>query len=922
MPNATPTTASHLAGPALDHAALDRLLTSGALALPDLTSRRAEFKMYTAAATTGDDINPDTGNPRVRAIGSSTIRDLQGDTMELSALQDMQKAPPGLAIFVNHSYEVPEDVVGRLFDYPTAQMKRDIADLALDIEVLTNVNPRAKQLHAGILAGVRQGISIGCMITAAQWVDEDGNPVPDDEIDFWDIWEGRLHLHILGVDPLEWSFVGIPANQRSWVQYAAQGLFRRALRDRESTTAQRLAPLVRAWFPTDFQHDLLDLAGDDAALRKNVGEVAPRRGDGKHILWLPERATFGLRNPQTKRIQELSRERVGALLAGEAAPVEKAEKHLTPSEPTAATAVLTESTVEATESATASASTTVESESEKSVTSESAGENAGESAGASGEVSAPAAATEAEAEAEMAQEKTVSGTGGDITIKADGTHGAYTGSHAHSHSAFKEQGGDDNHEHEHSHDGDADHHHGHEDADEEADAAKSAPADGIETHGIEGPAADGVADGVADGAEQTVTLSVSAGVVVLDSQRAALLKTYQDMLTPLGFVVREASESTAAPNAAHNDLHKDLVDNDADAQRVISYMSNLDMYLDQASLCSDQLMDLLNIPDVDRDDDDDSAQESQDNSDVAGPRYPAGVSEALSGGSGVSVRRLLTRAGARNSAEDRASLQAIHDAVYALTDGMCCSAATETPEGGGDNADGADTASGNGGGQSATDLEEAQRLLGGGGSASMSILPQLIASIEAFGEVATTLKSLSLPALDEKVKALSAAVDAANAQQDALTAEQERTAGEIARLRGMPQGRPTASAQRSAATANTDSPIPVVTAESLTPAGQAREAAHALATAKAQTSVQYVAGVGQCRLWPASIGTGVGTGVGKDARPALTSLQRMALEMGFAAIRRALPASPDGAAPTSAEALVAAYTSGATALIPIVQDGE
>lgn len=49
-----------------------------------------------------------------------------------------------------------------------------------------------------------------------------------------------------------------------------------------------------------------------------------------------------------------------------------------------------------------------------------------------------------------------------LIIRADGSHDAFSGTHTHAHSAFGEQGGDEQHEHSHSHDGDSDHQHSHD----------------------------------------------------------------------------------------------------------------------------------------------------------------------------------------------------------------------------------------------------------------------------------------------------------------------------------------------------------------------------------------------------------------------------------------------------------------------------
>lgn len=70
-----------------------------------------------------------------------------------------------------------------------------------------------------------------------------------------------------------------------------------------------------------------------------------------------------------------------------------------------------------------------------------------------------------------------------ITGAAAGTtHGPFTGTHTHPHTAGGEQGGDATHEHEHSHDGDADHGHSH--ADSASDAAARLIAAGFDPHEV------------------------------------------------------------------------------------------------------------------------------------------------------------------------------------------------------------------------------------------------------------------------------------------------------------------------------------------------------------------------------------------------------------------------------------------------------
>lgn len=57
--------------------------------------------------------------------------------------------------------------------------------------------------------------------------------------------------------------------------------------------------------------------------------------------------------------------------------------------------------------------------------------------------------------------KLIKGSGGDVTVADDGTHKAYTGTHAHNHSTMGSQGGDDMHNHDHVHDADSAHDHSH-----------------------------------------------------------------------------------------------------------------------------------------------------------------------------------------------------------------------------------------------------------------------------------------------------------------------------------------------------------------------------------------------------------------------------------------------------------------------------
>lgn len=153
------------------------------------------------------------GKMRLHGVASSTTKDLHGDTMESTALEDMERAANNnLTIFLNHSYEVPEDVAGSV---ERAQMKTRGADQVgnpnydLDMDILINdANPRAVKAFEAIEKGTKLGLSIGALIP-------DGGAVRDKKSGSY------LIQH---VDLLETSLVGIPANPRSWVEYAAKSL--------------------------------------------------------------------------------------------------------------------------------------------------------------------------------------------------------------------------------------------------------------------------------------------------------------------------------------------------------------------------------------------------------------------------------------------------------------------------------------------------------------------------------------------------------------------------------------------------------------------------------------------------------------------------------------------------------------------------
>jgi HK97 family phage prohead protease len=170
---------------------------------------QVKFKVFSGllkASRSGD------GRLRLSGIASSTTKDLHGDTMQPTAIEDMERqANAGLTIFLNHSYDVPEDVAGSV---ERAKMHTRGVDAEgspnydLDFEIVINdENPRAVEAFKGIEKGAKLGLSIGAMIPEnGARRNKNGSYLID-------------HVELL-----ETSIVGIPANPRSWISNAVKAL--------------------------------------------------------------------------------------------------------------------------------------------------------------------------------------------------------------------------------------------------------------------------------------------------------------------------------------------------------------------------------------------------------------------------------------------------------------------------------------------------------------------------------------------------------------------------------------------------------------------------------------------------------------------------------------------------------------------------
>jgi phage head maturation protease len=198
------------------------------------------------------------GKMHLSGIASSTVKDLHGDTMLASALEDMERAGnQNLTIFGNHEYKVPEDVYGSVQKASmrpagTVDASGDpIYDLGFDI-VVNDKNERAVKTWEAIDSGTKLGLSIGAMIP-------EGGATRNKKSGAYTI------AH---VDLLETSIVGIPANPRSWVQNAVKSI-------RETVKAATTVPLGSPQLTLDAEAGTYQIQGRlaDVGLSLGVDEV-------------------------------------------------------------------------------------------------------------------------------------------------------------------------------------------------------------------------------------------------------------------------------------------------------------------------------------------------------------------------------------------------------------------------------------------------------------------------------------------------------------------------------------------------------------------------------------------------------------------------------------------------------------------------
>ena len=172
-----------------------------------------DFKLYTSALKA---YTAENGDLHVVGTTSSTIRDLHGDEMTLSALKSMEEtAKNNMTVFLNHNYNVPDDIFGSVTDARIVKRFDDetgaeVYDLDVDVRVVgEDENPLAMKTYRAIKRGVKLGLSIGARVDKVSKKKGDG---------------GEDTYVIESVRLLETSVVGIPANQRSYLQNALKSL--------------------------------------------------------------------------------------------------------------------------------------------------------------------------------------------------------------------------------------------------------------------------------------------------------------------------------------------------------------------------------------------------------------------------------------------------------------------------------------------------------------------------------------------------------------------------------------------------------------------------------------------------------------------------------------------------------------------------
>src|SRR6266487_2605292 len=791
--------------------------------------RGADFEVYTDALKVDENAEP--GHYIVNMIGSSTVQDLQGDIMKMSALDDMTTVPDGMLIWLDHSYSVPSDLFGSLYGRPWIKSASGIADLHLSAEVETD-NPRALQTYNMITKGRRKfGCSIGCQVLDYEY---------DDTIDA---------LIINRVQVVEWSVVGIPAQQRCWVEIATKSLFERSLLDGRGDDALRLAPAVKGMHSRSYDTILKHI--ESPGLRRDLEHVTPRGTSPHRIMTAFNDGEAGFALVDRKGItKSLSRDEVSTLLAKEPTMDDLTAKAATGKTSWPLMDIRTEWTGSKAEKQIFAWARNDQDEIVASKAKQcflycnpddsdkqsgykmpfcyipgeapqivplgvraAAGVLAGGMGG--GKFGGDDAAMKAKVKTmygrinsqfspdpewvvpwekddkEKSVEKDILGTdsGGelirqdlaengddmevtkaaDVKVASDGTHEACTGSHSHAHKAFGTQGNDEQHSHEHSHDGDSAHEHSHAEKAAEAEHTTESEPERVKE-----------------------TLQEETHTEVVDPARIGLLAAYNAIGKQLGF-----DEQT---------LEKKSIDNPADMQAAISCISEADRYIDQA-------MALLGIPDAD----------DVDDVDAPAPSGPSPLLYSMDAQFTRSLRDFMVKEGRELSTANVAVIKTMHDLCASMHPDVCKGASM---------------------GNQGTDVENARQdaeyQMGNENGAGKAYEPLT----EAMQLLAKALDNLHIPAITNEVQQAQKALDTIKQQIGAKDRELKTLSSNIAALSNAPLGRPT-QLNRSIVGEASYVDMKLASGERVTPQD-----------ILALTSVKAI-GQSRYRYWPSEVGNGM-----------------------------------------------------------------
>lgn len=163
---------------------------------------------------------------QIPVTASSTAIDLSGDDFDLCAIEQMKAACLGTTIFLNHEYDVPEDVYGKVAGAeivkrkvfsPIAGKDENLSCLDLSITpVGADENPRAVQI-TNMLQKSKLKLGVSVTVLILEWKKRtDG---------------GRT---ITKVFYIESSMVGIPCNQTAWAQQTGKSFKEPVMNEEQS----------------------------------------------------------------------------------------------------------------------------------------------------------------------------------------------------------------------------------------------------------------------------------------------------------------------------------------------------------------------------------------------------------------------------------------------------------------------------------------------------------------------------------------------------------------------------------------------------------------------------------------------------------------------------------------------------------------